>query len=99
MSEVKRRPKRKYTEEFKRQMVQLYESGKSINDIIREYELTRSTLHGWISRIKATGSSRAADQRTEEEKELLRLRKEMKRLEMENEILKQAALIFAQRSK
>jgi transposase len=80
-------------------MVRLYESGKPKTDILREYELTRSALDGWIKRIQATGSSKAKDNRTAEEEELLRLRKENQRLQMENDILKQAALIFAQRSK
>jgi len=99
MATEARRPKRSYSEEFRQQMVQLHLAGKPRSEIIREYELTPSTLDKWVSRTRATGSTRAADQRTEEEKELIRLRKELKRLEMENDILKQAALIFAQRSR
>ena len=99
MSEDNRRAKRSYSEEFKKQMVQLLESGKTKADILREYDLTRSALDGWVKRIQATGSSKAKDNRTAEEVEMLRLRKENQRLLMENDILKQAALIFAQRSK
>ena len=44
-----------------------------------------------------TGSTREQDIRTPEEIELLKLRKENKQLKMENDILKQAALIFAQK--
>lgn len=91
------RPKRVFTEEFKQQMVKLFNSGKSRAEIAREYDLTPSALNSWIRRINATGSSKEADNRTPEENELLKLRKENQRLLMENDILKQAALIFGRK--
>ena len=54
-------------------------------------------MHGWIKRYRSCGSFRAKDERTEEEQELIDLRRENKRLRMEVDILKQAALIFAQK--
>jgi len=66
-------------------------------EIIREYELTESVFGKWIRRINATGSSREKDNRTPEQNELIALQKENKRLLMENDILKQAALLFAKR--
>lgn len=92
-----RRERRNFTEEFKRQVVRLHNAGKSRNEILREYELTASAFDKWVKRINATGSSKESANRTPEEAELLRLRKENKQLRMENDILKQAALIFAQR--
>lgn len=92
-----RRERRNFTEEFKRQVVRLYNAGKSRNEILREYELTASAFDKWVKRINATGSSKESANRTPEEAELLRLRKENKQLRMENDILKQAALIFAQK--
>lgn len=94
---AERRERRTYTEEFKKQMVQLYNSGKSQNSIAKEYELTASTLRKWIDRINATGSSIAKDNRTPMEEELIQLRKRNKQLEMEVDILKQAALIIGQK--
>ena len=44
-----------------------------------------------------TGSFKASDNRTEEEKELIRLKKENQQLRMENDILKQAALIMGRK--
>lgn len=88
------RQRRTFTPEFKLQMVKLYENGKSRADITREYDLTASTLDKWIKNHQATGSFTAKDNRTEEETELDRLRKENQRLLMENDILKQAALIM-----
>ena len=89
--------RRKFTPEFKQQMVQLYESGKSRSSIVKEYGLTASALDRWISQSQQTGSFTAKDNRTPEENELLELRKEVQRLRMENDILKQAALIMGRK--
>ena len=94
---TEKRAKRVYTEEFKNQLVQLYNNGKAKSEIIREYDLTPSALGNWIRRINATGSSREADNRTPEQEELIRLRKENQRLKMEVDVLKQAALILGRK--
>ena len=94
---TEKRPKRTFTEQFKQQMVQSHNSGKPRSEIIKEYDLTPSSLDNWIRRINATGSAKECDNRTPEEIELLKLRKENQRLKMENDILKQAALILAQK--
>ena len=96
---MSRRPRREFTEEFKLQMVKLYNSGKSASEIVKEYDLTRSAFANWVQKYNKTGSFKASDNRTEEEKELIRLKKENKQLRMENDILKQAALILGQKSK
>lgn len=94
---TERRQRRKFTEDFKVQMVKLYNSGKPKADILREYDLAASALDRWIQRINETGSTKESDNRTPEENELLKLRKENQQLKMENEILKQAALIFGRK--
>ena len=71
--------------------------GKSRSEIIREYALTASAFNRWIKRIHVTGSSHEKDNRTPEEPELLKLRKENQQLRMENDVLKQAALIYARK--
>ena len=94
---TEKRQRREYSEDFKRQMVELHRNGKPRSEIAREYELTPSALDRWIGRINATGSSRAADNRTMEQEESLKLRRENQRLRMENDILKQAAPILGRR--
>lgn len=94
-----RRPRRTFTEEFKQQLVQLYNAGKPRAEILAEYELTASAFDRWVSRINATGSTKEADNRSAEEAELIRLRKEVQQLRMENDILKQATLIMGRKSK
>lgn len=96
---MSRRPRREFTEEFKLQMVKLYNSGKPASEIVKEYDLTRSAFANWVQKYNKTGSFKACDNRTEEEKEIIRLKKENQQLKMENDILKQAALILGQKSK
>ena len=94
---MSRRPRREFTEEFKLQKVKLYNNGKPIVEIVKEYDLTRSAFMNWIQKYNKTGSFKACDNRTEEEKELIRLKKENQQLRMENDILKQAALIMGRK--
>ena len=94
-----RKPRRTFTKEFKNQMVQLYASGNKRTDIIREYDLTTSTFDKWVKQANTSGSFKEKDNLTPEQKELIQLRKQNKQLLMENDILKQAALIFGRKDK
>ncbi len=89
--------RRTFTPEFKQQIVDLYRSGKRKCDIIREYDISASLLDKWIAQATSTGSFKEKDNRTPEQDELLCLRKENQRLLMENDILKQAALIMGRK--
>lgn len=91
------RTKRKFTEEFKHQIVELYNAGKPTGEILKEYDLDKSSFYKWVHTINATGSTRAKDNRTPMENELIKLKKENQRLKMEVDILKQAALIIGQK--
>ncbi len=88
---------RKFDEAFKRQIVKLYDAGKPASEIMAEYDLGNSTLHRWIRAVHDHGSTRAADARSAADEELIELRRENKRLKMEVDVLKQAALIFARK--
>ncbi|OJF76790.1 MAG: transposase [Treponema sp. CETP13] len=92
-----RRKRRTFDDDFKKKMVDLFNAGKPRAEIVREYELTASVLDRWITRINKTGSSKEADNRSDLENELLKLKKQNRQLQIENDILKQAALIFAQK--
>lgn len=91
------RQRRTFTPEFKLQLVKLYENDKPRAEITREYDITPSALDRWIKNHKETGSFAAKDNRTEEENEMARLRKENQHLLIENDILKQAALIMGRK--
>ena len=92
-----KRGRRFFTDEFKNQMVQLYLNGKPRMEIIREYDLTASSFDKWVKQSQSTGSFKESDNRSDEQKELIQLRKENQQLKMENDILKQAALILGRK--
>ena len=96
---MSRRPRREFSQEFKLQMVNLYNSGKSRTEIIREYDLTPSALNKWIKQHSNTSSFKEKDNLSDEQTKLIQLEKENKQLRKENDILKQAALIMGQKSK
>lgn len=50
------RKRRTFTTEFKKQVVALYENGKTRQDIVNEYELTASALDRWIKQFQQSGS-------------------------------------------
>lgn len=90
---------RNYTDEFKLQIVSLIKNGKSSSMIAKEYGIAKSSVTKWVRDFNKSGSFKAKDNRTSEENELIALRKRVKELEMEADILKQAALIMARKSK
>ena len=89
--------KKNYTDDFKKQIVALKQNGKPTAEIAREYQIAKSTIVKWNNDYNNSGSFKAKDNRTEEENEIIRLRKENKQLLMENDILKQAALIMGRK--
>lgn len=96
---MSKRKRRTYSEAFKKQMVDLYLAGKSRQELIHEYELTPSSFDKWLLQQRTSDSFKEKDNLTPEQVELKELRKQNKQLEMENDILKQAALIFGRKSK
>ena len=86
-----------YTDEFREQISKLVINGKPVSHIVKEYGLAKSTVVTWVEKYKNTGSFRDADNRSGVENEVILLRKENKQLKMENDILKQAALIMARK--
>ena len=98
MTETKQKRKpRKYTDEFKQQLVDLYHSGRRRCDICREYDIAQSLFDKWVKQAEHSGSFHEKDNHTPEQEELLKLRKENLKLKMENDILKQAALILGRK--
>ncbi len=83
MTETKQKRKpRKYTDEFKQQLVDLYHSGKRRCDICREYDIAHSLFDKWVKQAETSGSFYEKDNRPPEQEEVLRLRKENQQLKM-----------------
>ena len=90
-----RRPRRRFTRECKAQAVQrLMESGRPLADIAAELDVSPGQLSQWRNEQLAAGSAEALAQKADEA-EMLRLKREVKRLEDENLILRKAAAFFA----
>ncbi len=77
---------RKYDNEFKQNAVKNLFDGQSVASVSRELGVAEGVLHNW-KKLKIESSS-------DLEKENLELRKRLKEMEMERDILKKAALIF-----
>jgi transposase len=93
---AERRPRRRFTREYKAQAVQhLIESGKPLVELAAELDVSPGQLSQWRNEQLAAGSAEALVARKAEPAETQRLRREVKRLEEEVEILRKAAAFFA----
>ncbi len=90
------RTRRRFTAAYKAEAVKrLAESGKPLPQVAAELGVHANQLRGWRNEQLAAGSAEALARQKAETAELARLRREVKRLEQENEILKKAAAFFA----
>jgi transposase len=96
----KKRKRRAFSDEFKAETVRLVrESGKSVTAISRELDLTETALRRWVQQAEIdAGRGPAGALTTEERAELAQLRRDVKRLRMERDILKKATAFFAKES-
>jgi transposase len=87
-----------YTPEFKLQAVQMITEQKlSVAEVARRLGVTENILHSWKKAVLKKGADAfpGAGHLTPVEEELRRLRADVKRLEMERDILKKATAFFA----
>ena len=92
----RRRPRRAFTEEFKAGAIRLVlDEGKSVRQVARDLDLTPSALRIWVERARADRSKGKTGLTAVEREELTKLRKQVKELTMERDILKEAAAYFA----
>ena len=93
---AERRTRRRFTAEFKAQAFErLLEGGRPLVGVATELGLGTVQLNTRRTEQLAAGSSEALVARKAEEAEAQRLRREVKRLEEENLILRKAAAVFA----
>ena len=83
---------RRYDQDYKDMIVDLFKSGMSVSEISSEYCIAKSTING---RIKDVKENKVDENEVMTLKEVKQLKKEMARIKEENEILKKAMAIFA----
>lgn len=89
--------RRSFSDEFKAGAVRLVlEEGRSVAEVARDLDLWESVLHHWVTQAKVdSGKGRAGALTSSEKEELGKLRREVKLLRQERDILKKAAAFFA----
>jgi len=98
---VAKRKRRRFTAEFKAETVRLVREGdKSIGEVAHEMDLTDSALRAWVKQAQIDASGGLdGELTTREREELRRLRRELRQVKMEREILKKATAFFAKESR
>ena len=96
-----KRKRRSFTDEYKAEVVELIrKSGKSIGAVARELGLTETAVRAWVQQAAVdAGRGPTGVLTTAEREEFAQLRRRVKTLEMEREILKKATAFFAKESK
>lgn len=93
----KQRPRRNFSDDFKAGAVALVlKEGKSVTQVSKDLDLTVSCVGKWVEQARADlGKSTRGTLTTDEKDELTKLRKEVRELRLEREILKKATVFFA----
>jgi transposase len=94
-----RREKRQFTDEFRAGAVRLVlEEGKKVAEVARDLGLTPSSLGLWVRRARADKSGGKTGLTSDERAEYAAMRKELRVVKMERDILKKAVAFFAKES-
>ncbi len=88
---------KRYPEEFRIAAVrQITEGGYAVSDVASRLDVTTHSLYSWLKKYGPDSATYQA--KTAEQAELNRLRKELKRVTEERDLLKKAAAYFAKQS-
>ncbi len=84
-----------YAPEFRRQMVDLVRAGRDPDDLAREFEPTAQSIRNWVAAGAKVGVREDKNSGPADADELVRLRREVRQLRQERDILSKAAAWFA----
>lgn len=84
-----------YRPEFRQQMVELVQAGRSPQELAAEFEPTAQSIRNWVAQSERNAGRGDGGLTTAEREELSRLRRENRQLRLEREILSKAAAWFA----
>ena len=83
---------KRYDVEFKKMIVEFYEGGKPVKDLIIEYGISEPTIYSWIKKYRTITTDNGEVTTNED---IAKMKKEMARLREENEVLKKCISIFS----
>lgn len=93
---AKRKPRpRSYPAEFRAKIVELVRAGRTPTGLAQEFEPTAQAIRNWVAQADRDAGHRGDGLTTDEREELSRLRREVRQLKVEREILAKAAAWFA----
>jgi transposase len=81
--------------EFRQKLIELVEAGRSPEELAKEFEPSAQTIRNWVKRAQADGGKRRDVLTSAEREELTKLRRELKQVKLEREILAKATAWFA----
>jgi transposase len=84
-----------YPEQFRREAVELVRAGRAIPDVASSLGVSGQSLRNWVRQEQLDRQERDDGLASAEREELRELRKRVKRLEQERDILKRATALFA----
>jgi len=98
---MEKRSRRSFSKQYKAEVVALIrEGGKSVSTVCKDLGLHETAVRRWVKQAEAdSGQGAPGALTTAEREELAALRKQVRTLEMEREILKKATAFFAKESK
>ena len=88
---------KRYPAEYRERMVELVRSGRTPDDLTKEFEASSESIRRWVVQAEVDAGRREG-LTSEEREELRRLRRDNRRLRQEREISKKAAAWFARES-
>jgi transposase len=86
---------RKYPPDFRQKVVELAHAGRPVTDLAAEFQLAPQTVRNWVYQAELDTGRRTDGLTTTEREEIAQLRKRVRQLETEREILSKAAAWFA----
>ena len=99
MGKKRQRSRRSFSKEFKAEVVELVRSsGRSVPDVCRDLDLSETAVRGWVRQAEVDDGHRDGLS-TAEREELAKLRKEVRVLREERDILKRATAFFARETR
>lgn len=84
-----------YPAVFREQILELVRAGRAPEKLAREFEPTAQTIRNWMAQAERDRGERTDGRSSAEQQELKKLRREVRQLKLERDILSKAAVWFA----